>query len=67
MVTRNRFLAWPGILFAINATINQHALRAKEGSSGPLGNLALSVMALIASYIPLFVITPTNATAASSS
>ncbi|KAF5391472.1 hypothetical protein D9757_001948 [Collybiopsis confluens] len=49
MVTRNRYLAWPGVLFAINATINQHALRAKEGSSGPLGNLALSVMALIAS------------------
>ncbi|KAE9400882.1 hypothetical protein BT96DRAFT_1095790 [Gymnopus androsaceus JB14] len=53
MVTRNRFLAWPGVLFAINATINQHALRAKDGSTGPLGNLSLSIMALLASYIPL--------------
>jgi hypothetical protein len=64
MVTRNRFLAWPAILFAINATINQHALRAKEGSSGPLGNMGLSIMALVASYIPLVMITTNTAAAA---
>ncbi|KAF9069815.1 hypothetical protein BDP27DRAFT_1221728 [Rhodocollybia butyracea] len=56
MVTRNRYLAWPGLVFAISAAINQHVLRAKEGSSGPLGNLALSTMALLASYIPLVTI-----------
>ncbi|KAJ3845248.1 hypothetical protein F5878DRAFT_319590 [Lentinula raphanica] len=57
MVTRNRYLAWPGVLFALNSYINQHSLRAKEGSSGALGNLMLSSMALLASYIPYITIT----------
>lgn len=34
-----RYLAWPGVLFALNSAINQHTLRAKEGSGGALGNL----------------------------
>ncbi|KAJ7216614.1 hypothetical protein GGX14DRAFT_358699 [Mycena pura] len=54
MVTRNRFLAWPSVLFGVTSSINVHPLRAKEGSSG--ANLALCVMALIASYMPLFMI-----------
>lgn len=79
-----RFLAWPGILFAINATVNQHALRAKEGSSGPWGNLScveyslcrhsahmvlcrLSIMALLASYVPFVTIGAQAAAATASS
>ncbi|KDR77308.1 hypothetical protein GALMADRAFT_246659 [Galerina marginata CBS 339.88] len=60
MVTRNRFLAWPAVLFGINTTINSHSLRAKEGGSG-WSNLALSFSALFASYIPVFIITSTPA------
>ncbi|KIK04455.1 hypothetical protein K443DRAFT_416750 [Laccaria amethystina LaAM-08-1] len=57
MVTRNRYLAWPAVLFGINSLINQHPLRAKEGSGGGWSNLLLCVSALVASYIPVFIIT----------
>ncbi|KDQ32994.1 hypothetical protein PLEOSDRAFT_1060688 [Pleurotus ostreatus PC15] len=56
MVTRNRYLAWPAILLAFNAYINQHPLRTKEGSGNALMNLMMCIMALIASYFPLFVV-----------
>ncbi|KAJ6591105.1 hypothetical protein DFH09DRAFT_879053, partial [Mycena vulgaris] len=55
MVTRNRFLAWPSVLFGISSTINVHPLRSKEGS-GTLSSLLLCIMALLASYMPLFMI-----------
>ncbi|PPQ92537.1 hypothetical protein CVT25_010370 [Psilocybe cyanescens] len=58
MVTRNRYLAWPSVLFGISTTLNAHPLRSKEGSSG-WSNLALCVSALVASYIPVFIITKT--------
>ncbi|TFK31452.1 hypothetical protein BDQ12DRAFT_640064 [Crucibulum laeve] len=56
MVTRNRFLAWPAIIFSINSVVNQHPLRQKDGGGG-WSNLMLCVSALFASYIPVFVIT----------
>jgi hypothetical protein len=34
MVTRNRFLAWPSVVFGINSLINQHPLRQKESAAG---------------------------------
>ncbi|KAF5325040.1 hypothetical protein D9619_009590 [Psilocybe cf. subviscida] len=55
MVTRNRFLAWPSVLFGLNNMFNAHPLRSKEGGSG-YSNLALCMSALIASYIPLFIV-----------
>ncbi|KAK0483782.1 hypothetical protein IW261DRAFT_980403 [Armillaria novae-zelandiae] len=59
MVTRNRYLAWPSVLFGLNQYVNQHPMRAKEGTGG-LSNL----LALVASYMPLFVInTPSGAPA----
>ncbi|KAM6501086.1 hypothetical protein JOM56_004100 [Amanita muscaria] len=39
MVTRNRFLAWPALVFAINSFINQHPLRSKDGSAGGWNNI----------------------------
>ncbi|KAK1231877.1 hypothetical protein PQX77_004992 [Marasmius sp. AFHP31] len=57
MITRNRFLAWPAVLFGLNGFFNQHPLRAKEGGGSQLQNLSLCVMALVASYIPLFMVT----------
>ncbi|KAG7447930.1 uncharacterized protein BT62DRAFT_1003716 [Guyanagaster necrorhizus] len=63
MVTRNRYLAWPSVLFGLNQYFNQHPMRAKEGTGG-LSNLLLCISALFASYMPLFVInTPPNAPA----
>ncbi|KJA25331.1 hypothetical protein HYPSUDRAFT_37832 [Hypholoma sublateritium FD-334 SS-4] len=56
MVTRNRYLAWPAVLWGLNTMFNAHPLRAKEGTSGWSG-LALSFSALFASYIPVFVLT----------
>ncbi|KAJ7291157.1 hypothetical protein C8J57DRAFT_1163202 [Mycena rebaudengoi] len=56
LVTRNRFLAWPAVMFGVNSTINYHSLRAKDGSAGPMSNLLLSFMALLASYLPMFMI-----------
>ncbi|KAF9530597.1 hypothetical protein CPB83DRAFT_850605 [Crepidotus variabilis] len=56
MVTRNRFLAWPSVLFGINQVINAHPMRNKEGGMG-WSNLALCFSALFASYIPVFMIT----------
>ncbi|KAJ7747959.1 hypothetical protein DFH07DRAFT_1062656 [Mycena maculata] len=56
LVTRNRFLAWPALLFGISSMINVHPLRAKEGGAGGLSSLILCLMALIASYIPMFML-----------
>ncbi|KAJ7481609.1 hypothetical protein FB451DRAFT_997527, partial [Mycena latifolia] len=57
MVTRNRFLAWPSVLFGVSSTINMHPLRAKDGSTaGSLSSLLLCIMALLASYLPLFMV-----------
>ncbi|KAF5328034.1 hypothetical protein D9758_017460 [Tetrapyrgos nigripes] len=58
MVTRNRYLAWPAILFGLYGVVNQHPLRTKESSSSPWSNLSLCVMALLASYMPMFIVTP---------
>ncbi|KAF7329820.1 hypothetical protein MKEN_00245400 [Mycena kentingensis (nom. inval.)] len=55
MVTRNRFLAWPSVVVGIASSINSHPMRAKEGTMA-LPNLALCVMALIASYLPLVMV-----------
>jgi len=62
MVTRNRFLAWPSLILSINAVINQHSLRTKEGGNSPLSTLVLAVSALIASYLPLVLIGPNRQT-----
>nr|GAT44774.1 predicted protein [Mycena chlorophos] len=59
MVTRNRFLAWPSLVFGINSSINAHPMRVKDGGSGSLPNLALSFTALVATYIPLFMVSTT--------
>ncbi|TFK29540.1 hypothetical protein FA15DRAFT_664087 [Coprinopsis marcescibilis] len=56
MVTKNRFLAWPSIVFGINSLINQHPMRQKEGAGG-WSNLLLCVSALVASYVPMFIVT----------
>ncbi|TFK53125.1 hypothetical protein OE88DRAFT_1656991 [Heliocybe sulcata] len=58
MVTKNRYLAWPNLLFAINSAINRHPLRTKDSANPPLSSLMLAVVALFASYFPLFMITP---------
>ncbi|KAJ7326402.1 hypothetical protein DFH08DRAFT_710692 [Mycena albidolilacea] len=64
MVTRNRFLAWPSVLFGISSTINIHPLRAKDGGSaaGSLSSLLLCVGALVTAYLPLFMISNTSKT-----
>ncbi|KIL68361.1 hypothetical protein M378DRAFT_158157 [Amanita muscaria Koide BX008] len=54
MVTRNRFLAWPALVFAINSFINQHPLRSKDGTAGGWNNIFLSMTAFFAVYFPLF-------------
>ncbi|KAJ7135419.1 hypothetical protein C8R43DRAFT_1020945 [Mycena crocata] len=56
MVTRNRFLAWPSVLFGISSSINVHPLRAKDGSAGQMSSLLLCIVALVASYLPLLMI-----------
>ncbi|THH28984.1 hypothetical protein EUX98_g5200 [Antrodiella citrinella] len=59
MVSRNsRFLAWPALLLSINSIINQHPLRTKEGGNSPISTTILAVCALVASYVPLLMITP---------
>ncbi|KAF8809600.1 hypothetical protein BYT27DRAFT_7187353 [Phlegmacium glaucopus] len=55
MVTRNRYLAWPAVLFGISTLINEHPVRSEKGLRG-WSNLALCFSALLASYIPTFVI-----------
>ncbi|KAJ7094012.1 hypothetical protein B0H15DRAFT_760690, partial [Mycena belliarum] len=57
MVTRNRFLAWPSVLFGISSAINVHPLRAKDGGVGSsLSSLLLCIMALLASYVPMLMV-----------
>ncbi|KAI0634266.1 hypothetical protein C8Q77DRAFT_1110772 [Trametes polyzona] len=58
MVTRNRYLAWPALLLSINSVINQHPLRTKEGAQSNISVIMLGVGALIASYLPLILISP---------
>jgi len=53
LVTRNRFLAWPTIIFAINTLINQHPLRSKDGQGGGWNSILLCTTALFAAYFPL--------------
>ncbi|KZT22305.1 hypothetical protein NEOLEDRAFT_1119873 [Neolentinus lepideus HHB14362 ss-1] len=62
MVTKNRYLAWPNLLFAINSAINRHPLRTKDSANPPFSSLMLAVFALFASYFPLFIITPSTST-----
>ncbi|GBE83436.1 hypothetical protein BKA93DRAFT_357189 [Sparassis latifolia] len=58
MVTRNRYIAWPALMMALNTYFNRHPLRAKEGSSSPLGALGMAGGALVSSYLPMFLIVP---------
>jgi len=55
MVTRNRYLAWPSVVFGLNNLFNAHPLRAKDGGQW-WSNVALCISALLVSYIPVFVI-----------
>ncbi|RPD61678.1 hypothetical protein L226DRAFT_570279 [Lentinus tigrinus ALCF2SS1-7] len=58
MVTRNRYLAWPALLLSVNSVINQHPMRTKEGGQNNISVLMLGFAAIIASYLPLLMITP---------
>ncbi|EIM87288.1 uncharacterized protein STEHIDRAFT_168090 [Stereum hirsutum FP-91666 SS1] len=60
VMTRNRTLAWPALLFGIGAYINAHPIRTKEGSNPPIVNLLMSFFALVASYLPLFLQSPSK-------
>ncbi|KAF9653681.1 hypothetical protein BDM02DRAFT_3107651 [Thelephora ganbajun] len=57
LITRNRLLAWPALLLAISGAVNQHPLRTKDGSTGITG-LWFAISALIASYVPMILVTP---------
>ncbi|KAI5121590.1 hypothetical protein M0805_009461 [Coniferiporia weirii] len=59
MVTRNRFLAWPALLFGVSAFVNQHPLRTKESTPSWQG-LISGVSALILSYMPMILIVKPN-------
>ncbi|PAV17908.1 hypothetical protein PNOK_0639400 [Pyrrhoderma noxium] len=55
MVTRNRFLAWPALLFGISSFFNQHPLRTKD--VGPSWQSLISgLSALVISYLPMVLI-----------
>jgi len=56
MVTRNRYLAWPSVLFGISTLINEHPMRSDTKTLRGWSNLVLCLSALVASYIPIFVI-----------
>ncbi|KAF8842818.1 hypothetical protein BDN67DRAFT_965230 [Paxillus ammoniavirescens] len=57
MVTRNRYLAWPVVILAINGVLNQHPLRAKEGGGTPWATLTMALFALVISHASLFTFT----------
>ncbi|KAF9224798.1 hypothetical protein BS17DRAFT_751704 [Gyrodon lividus] len=57
MVTRNRYVAWPVVILAINGVLNQHPLRAKEGGGSPWATLTMALFALVISHAPLFTFT----------
>ncbi|EPQ51888.1 hypothetical protein GLOTRDRAFT_140829 [Gloeophyllum trabeum ATCC 11539] len=63
MVTKNRYLAWPNLLLAINSAINRHPLRTKDSANPPFSSLMLAVFALFASYFPMFLISPVSSSA----
>ncbi|KAI5898831.1 uncharacterized protein SCHCODRAFT_02613283 [Schizophyllum commune H4-8] len=54
-VTRNPYLGWPIALLSLNQYLNSHPMRTKEGSSG-LSNVVLCACAVIASYVPMFML-----------
>jgi len=60
MVTRNRYLAWPSLLFGLTTLINEHPLRSDTRAGW--SNIAMYFFVLIASYIPVFVISKTDIT-----
>lgn len=55
MVTRNRFLAWPAVIFTLNTVFNQHPARSR-GDVSTWSNLMLCISALFASYIPMVIV-----------
>ncbi|KAH7882963.1 hypothetical protein F5I97DRAFT_1938861 [Phlebopus sp. FC_14] len=57
MVTRNRYLAWPVVVLAINGVLNQHPLRTKDGGGTPWATLAMALFALVVSHAALFTFT----------
>ncbi|KAL4071776.1 hypothetical protein J3A83DRAFT_4236213 [Scleroderma citrinum] len=57
MLTKNRYLAWPVLIIAINGVINQHPFRAKDGANNPWANLVMAVFALVMSHLPMFTFT----------
>ncbi|EKM78433.1 hypothetical protein AGABI1DRAFT_114715 [Agaricus bisporus var. burnettii JB137-S8] len=61
MVTRNRFLAWPALAFSLNSMFNTHPARQK-GESGTWSNAMLCASALVASYVPMLIVTKTQGT-----
>ncbi|KAF9467128.1 hypothetical protein BDZ94DRAFT_1156642 [Collybia nuda] len=56
IVTRNRYLAWPSLALGVNGVANSHPLRAKEGGGGAWSSMLLCITALVATYVPLFII-----------
>ncbi|GLB39822.1 hypothetical protein LshimejAT787_0703320 [Lyophyllum shimeji] len=52
VVTRNRYLAWGALLFAISGMVNSHPIRSKDGISHGWSTLLLCISAFFASYFP---------------
>ncbi|KIY52704.1 hypothetical protein FISHEDRAFT_55691 [Fistulina hepatica ATCC 64428] len=46
IMTRNRYMAWAALFFALSQWTNHHPMRAKEGG-GPVASLMLTLSALI--------------------
>ncbi|KAF8583445.1 hypothetical protein K439DRAFT_1348499 [Ramaria rubella] len=57
MVTRNRYLAWPGILVAVAGYINGRPLRQKDGGQG-LSGILFAMAAMLSAYLPLLFLPP---------
>ncbi|KAI0085875.1 hypothetical protein BDY19DRAFT_895679 [Irpex rosettiformis] len=58
MVTRNRWLAWPNLALSLNSLFNNHPLRTKGDSGGGATSRMIAASALVACYLPLFMIQP---------
>ncbi|GJJ14696.1 hypothetical protein Clacol_008963 [Clathrus columnatus] len=55
MVTRNRYFAWPALIFALSGYINTRPLRTKEGGQG-LSGIAFALAAMLAAYLPYLIL-----------
>ncbi|OAA53627.1 putative protein family UPF0139 [Niveomyces insectorum RCEF 264] len=58
MITRNRFVGWGSVIFSIMSWLGESEESRKNGSTPGYFSVGMSFMALVVTYLPMFLPTP---------